>query len=240
MANTFFQFKQFKTEQAASAMKVTTDGCLFGAWAAAGVAREATYILDIGTGTGLLSLMLAQENKRAKIDAVEMDAPAAAEAGANFKASPWSKRLQVCHTTIQEYAPELVQPYDFIICNPPFFNKDLKSKQPERNLAMHSEALGLEELLDHISRLLAIDGKFALLLPFHRLEEFEILAVSKDFYPEEKIFVHQSTQHDCFRVMLLFSRQSHTPQESNLAIRDEFNDYSETFTSLLQPYYLYL
>ncbi len=167
MANNYFKFKQFTIQQGGCAMKVTTDACLFGAWVASNIQENLYYIkriLDIGTGTGLLSVMLAQQSP-AYIDSVEIDTDAAQQAQTNFKGVLWQGGLKVYETAIQHF---IGKPYDFIITNPPFFDNDLKSDDVKRNLALHSSALSLEELLANITRLLLPTGQFAILLPFHR------------------------------------------------------------------------
>lgn len=242
MANSFFQFKQFTIQQEHCAMKVTTDACLFGAWCGFIVNRQPSTVhrlLDIGTGTGLLSLMIAQKNNDTKIDAVEIDEHAVTQAASNFQASPWKERLQVHQTSIQQFNQKN-QPYDFIISNPPFFHNDLKSDHAKRNLALHSEALSLEELLQSIKINLTDDGKFAVLLPYHRSVYFEELAGAEKFYIEEKIVVKQTPHHPFFRTMLLFSKQPATATQKEIIIKDESNDYSTAFKELLKDYYLYL
>lgn len=228
MPNTYFRFKQFTVHQDKSAMKVCTDACLFGAWVAN--RTTAKRILDIGAGTGLLSLMLAQQSEAAA-DAVEIDEHAFEQAEENFNASPWSGRLKVFHTSIQEFAGVN---YDLIISNPPFYKNDLKSDDRKRNLALHSEALNLEELVGSVKRLLADKGTFAILLPFHRAVYFEDLAEKNKLYANEKVLVKQSPAHDYFRVMYLLSNielPSETVQ-SEIVINDPI------FKELLKEYYL--
>src|SRR5689334_11682345 len=144
MPNEFFCFKQFTIHQQYCAMKVCTDACLFGAWTASAITNEqlpAGLILDIGAGTGLLSLMLGQQLNNSIIHAIEIDAVAAQQAGDNFAASSWSEQLHVYNTAIQSFSP--AQQYDFIITNPPFFQNDLASPNAQRNLALHSHQLSL-------------------------------------------------------------------------------------------------
>ena len=243
MANNFFQFKEFTVQQEHCAMKVTTDACLFGAWCAAVVKSQLSTVnrlLDIGTGTGLLSLMIAQKNNNTLFDAVEIDEQAATQAASNFHSSLWHQRLQVQHSSIQQFNESTNKLFDFIISNPPFFNNDLKSDDTKRNLALHSEALSLEELLISIQKKITESGKFAVLLPYHRTEYFEGLATKENFYLEEKISVKQTPHHPYFRSMLLFSKQSVKTKQKEITIKDEFNDYSIEFKELLKDYYLYL
>ena len=240
MSNNYFQFKQFIIKQDACAMKVTTDACLFGAWAAVKMQNETNKInkvLDIGTGTGLLSLLLAQKNTTAIIDAVEIDESAAIQAQQNFQATTWGKRLQVFTTSIQRFSHSSL--YDFIITNPPFFNNDLPSENDKRNLALHSKALTLEELIQAIKINLSPNGKFAILLPYHRTESFIQLAAKHFFYVEEKVMVKQTDKHDYFRSMLLFGKEIVSIKLQEIIIKQN-DTYSNEFKNLLSDYYLHL
>jgi tRNA1Val (adenine37-N6)-methyltransferase len=232
MANNYFRFKEFTVNQEKCAMKVCTDACLFGAWAADKFSPE--KVLDIGTGTGLLSLMLAQKNN-AVIDAVEIDADASIEAGANFNASPWKERLHIFHSSIQEFHRDK---YDMIISNPPFFKNDLKSPDAARNVALHSEALSLDELLISVNRLLTEDGKFVVLLPFHRAGYFEELTGQYKLFMREKLVVKQTPGHDPFRVCYQISKSKEDLKETFIIIKDINDQYTDQFKNLLKDYYL--
>jgi tRNA1Val (adenine37-N6)-methyltransferase len=137
LGNSYFQFKQFTVHQGDCAMKVTTDACIQGAWTP--VQKDEVRILDIGAGTGLLSLMLAQKAPNAIVDAVELNEQAATQAGQNFAGSPWADRLNVICSDIQGY--RATHKYDLIISNPPFFNNSLKGPEASRNNARHTTAL---------------------------------------------------------------------------------------------------
>lgn len=220
-------------------MKVCTDACLFGAWFSTNYQLSTTnHVLDIGTGTGLLSLMFAQKNPGAIIDAVEIDPAAATQAAANFQQSPWGNRLNLLHTSIQQFYSS--HPYNLIISNPPFFENDLKSPNAKRNSALHSAALTLEELLSSIHRLLAADGTFAILLPFHRTGHFINLAAQKNYQPQQQVFIKQTLNHPFFRTILLFSNHQTPANTSTLIIKNEINQYTPAFTTLLKDYYLHL
>jgi tRNA1Val (adenine37-N6)-methyltransferase len=247
MPNNYFQFKQFTVHQEHCAMKVTTDACLFGAWAANAINNEQLIInnsLDIGTGTGLLSLMLAQKST-AQIHAVEIDGAAANQARGNFTESPWKERLHIHPTSIQQFSnPPInqltnkpINVFDFIITNPPFFDNDLKSEDAKRNLALHSSLLSLEELLQSIKNNLSAEGSFAILLPYHRTDYFINLA--KDFFLQQKTLVKQTEKHPYFRSMLLFSSKATETNESTIIIKEN-NQYTAAFISLLKDYYLHL
>ena len=239
MSNSYFQFKQFTIHQENCAMKVCTDGCLFGAWVADKMAndkKEFDTILDIGTGTGLLSLLLAQKLP-GKIDAIELDEMAAEQAAQNMEASPWKNRLQVICGDARTV--HLGRKYDLIVSNPPFFENDLKSNDTKRNLALHSEALNLEELLTVITKLLQPEGKFAVLLPYHRKNFFIKIASEQGFFLEAEVLVKQTVEHDYFRDMLLFGQCEIETVNATMIIRNG-NDYNTTFKDLLKDYYLKL
>lgn len=239
MANSYFQFKQFTVQQDKCAMKVCTDACLFGAAVADRFQRSGgrIHVLDVGAGTGLLSLMLAQKNPKAVIDAVEIDKDAAEQARDNYKASPWKDQLNIHHQPIQEFG---INTYDLIVSNPPFYENDLKSESNKRNLALHSAALGLDDLLDVMQKHLSAQGKFAVLLPYHRAANFINHALLKDFHLEEEIAVKQTPRHPYFRSILFFGRNRVTVKHSDIVINNEKGNYSDEFTALLKDYYLNL
>lgn len=224
-------------------MKVCTDSCLFGAWMANKIqdsimgktSFKPARILDIGTGTGLLALILAQKSS-AKIDAVEIEINAFEQASENFAESPWASRLKAFHTDIKHFIPE--EKYDLIISNPPFFENDLKSVAHTKNLAKHTDGLLLKDLLSVIEDLLAKQGKFSLLLPAHRAKEFITLAEEPGFYLEEELLVKQTPVHDYFRAMLLFDKEKKYPKKGTILIRNEEGKYSDEFGKLLEDYYL--
>ena len=236
-----FQFKQFTIQQEHCAMKVCTDACLFGAWVADKIKTENSKIksvLDIGAGTGLLSLILAQQTD-AIIDAVEIDEAATTQARQNFDTSPWKERLNVYNSSIQESDQQTNKKYDLIISNPPFFENDLKGDNVKKNIALHSSELSLDELLNAIDKYLKDDGLFAVLLPYHRTAYFEKLAGLK-YFLQEKILVKQTPKHNYFRSMLLFGSARAEIKEAEIIIREEDELYSEAFIALLKDYYLNL
>jgi len=237
MSNNYFSFKQFTVQQDKSAMKVCTDACLFGAWVSnKATEKPAARILDLGTGTGLLSLMYAQKSSTSQIDAIEIDPAAAVQASENFLSSPWKDRLNMIQADATCYA--FSHSYDFILSNPPFFENDLKSKKAGRNLALHSEALTLEDLLNIISRQISPKGTFAILLPWQRSAYFESLCLKKGFYLLERVSVKQTPRHAFFRTMLLFSAKENEVQDSEIIIQNSPGIYSPEFIRLLRAYYL--
>ena len=237
MANNYFQFKQFIIQQDKCAMKVCTDACLFGAL----VANENLQIascLDIGTGTGLLSLMLAQKNNRVKIDAVEIDTVAAIQAMENIAASPWKNRIQFFNEDILTFKSE--KKYDCIVSNPPFFEDDLQSADKAKNDAKHNTSLNLLQLLQVVDKYLQPQGFFAVLLPCHRLEYFIEEAKKPGLFLTKQILVKHTLKHKFFRAILFFNRKETETQFQEIIIRDEAHNYTLQFAAALKDYYLFL
>jgi tRNA1Val (adenine37-N6)-methyltransferase len=225
-------------------MKVCTDACLFGALT---VNHKPAYrtgrlqtsnCLDIGAGTGLLSLIFAQKNPGAIIDAVEIDTAAAQQAGENFSASPWKERLNIINSDILLFKPD--KKYNLIISNPPFYEDDLKSPDPNKNNAKHDTSLGLDDLLQVVKNNLSSDGSFAVLLPYHRVNYFIEEGDKEQLYLTQKILVKQTEKHDFFRGILFFSRDKVQPVNSEISIKNNEGNYSPGFVSALKDYYLYL
>ena len=228
-------------------MKVTTDACMFGAWLAEEIKNEKLIInncLDIGTGTGLLSLMLAQKtNDSVEIDSVELDKEAAKQARENGDASPWKERISVMPGDARQVVGTFCKNFDVIISNPPFYENELRSNNERKNLALHSESLRLEELLSLIKAYLNVDGTFFLLLPYKRNDEIKTLFKDHSLHIAKIIFVRQSTKHDYFRIMLngkLNHRSSEETEIGEISIWDEKQQYTDEFVKLLKDYYLHL
>jgi tRNA1Val (adenine37-N6)-methyltransferase len=225
-------------------MKVTTDGCLFGAWVAEKVgSREslAKNVLDIGTGTGLLSLMLAQKNSHLHIDAIEIDKEAAKQATENIAASPWADRIRVNHTDAKKFQTN--KSYSLVISNPPFYENELKSGKSQKDVAHHSEGLQLKDLLVIIKNNLKPDGLFCLLLPYKRNAEAKILLNEAGLHITQMTFVRQSTNHDFFRIMIMGRLTTSEPAETmidEISIKNETNQYTSAFANLLKKYYLHI
>lgn len=225
-------------------MKVTTDGCLFGAWCARELSRmdladKTNYIpqvLDIGTGTGLLSLMVAQKNPL-HIDAVEIDEAAAAQAASNIATSPFSTQIRVTETDILQLSGAS---YDAILSNPPFYEKELKSGNAVKDTAHHGHQLSWAELFKAINRVLHERGVFFLLLPYKRAGELEGYLKREHLFLNKLVRVKQSTRHSPFRMMVQGSREASALVEEELSIKDEHQQYTPEFVALLRDYYLYL
>jgi tRNA1Val (adenine37-N6)-methyltransferase len=219
-------------------MKVCTDACLFGALLPPNPLKGECHVLDIGAGTGLLSLMVAQKSPLAEIDAVEIDAAAAEQANENFKASPWHERLHIFNSDVLHFTP--AGKYDLILSNPPFYEDDLRSPQVNKNDAKHSTALNLTDLLKVAEAFLSDDGVFAVLLPYQRVEYFIREALKFHLYLNEKVSVSQTEFHGHFRGILFFSREKVRPEIFEISIKDNEGKYTNDFASALKDYYLYL
>jgi tRNA1Val (adenine37-N6)-methyltransferase len=219
-------------------MKVCTDSCLFGAWVADKIEKKRITpktTLDIGSGTGLLSLMLAQKSK-ANIYAIEIDKNSFEQTKENFISSKWQQQLNVYHSDIKEWKHDLK--YDLIISNPPFFENDLISEAKSKNVAKHHAGLSFNELIQSIKNNLTIDGNFAVLLPYHRIKYFIDVAIENNFYPEEEMLVKQTQKHNYFRGMLLFGTKKMIVNYNEIEIKNKNGKYSSQFQNLLKDYYL--
>lgn len=221
-------------------MKVCTDACVFGAHVADMIVQEQMTIhhaLDIGTGTGLLSLLLAQKTN-AVIDALEIDKKACEQARQNFGSSPWEERLNVVHEDVLQFQP--VKKYDLIITNPPFYENSLRSVNENKNAAKHDTALTLERLLKVMEKSLSNYGIIAVLLPFYRLEYFEKEAARNNLFLFNKLLLKHKANSSFFRGILLFKRERISFFPGELIIKNEDHSYTDQFTELLKDYYLYL
>jgi tRNA1Val (adenine37-N6)-methyltransferase len=251
MANSYFKFKQFTIHQNKCAMKVCTDACLFGALVAScktclptgrlpvtSDAGQLSQCLEIGTGTGLLSLMLAQKKINLQIDAVEIDTAAATQAAENIAASAWAGRIQVFNEDILNFTVK--KKYNFIVSNPPFFEDDLQSFDKATNDAKHDTALNLSQLLQVVDKYLQPQGFFAALLPYHRVAYFIEEAKKLDLFLSKQILVKHTLKHKFFRGILFFNRKETETQFLEIIIRDAEHNYTPQFAAALKDYYLFL
>jgi tRNA1Val (adenine37-N6)-methyltransferase len=239
MAKNYFQFKQFIVHQQAVPMKVCTDACLFGSWITAafkGADVDTAKVLDIGTGTGLLSLMLAQE-LRGEIDTVEIDPVAAEAAIRNILLSPWKDRITIHQGDVLQFEPSTG--YRLIVTNPPFYVNHLQASTVGKNLAKHENNLTLVQLFIYASSHLLPNGYFSLLLPVFRLEEALVLGNKLGLFIVRTALVQQTEQHTAFRVMLIFSTKQQQSISESITIRSG-GHYTPRFVDLLRPFYLYL
>jgi len=234
--NNYFRFKQFTIIQEKSAMKVGIDGVLLGAWA---FAENPKKILDIGTGTGLIALMMAQRFPVAEIDAVEVDPEACSETVFNFGQSPWNDRLQLQQISFQQFAETNVEKYDLIVSNPPFFENSVKIKTVSRELARNSENLGLPDLFSGVKKILAEHGLFSIVFPALRLNELTGTASANELFLTRLTKVKPNPGKTHHRVLAEFSFQKKTCISDELAIESMIHhDFTNEYRSLTRDFYL--
>lgn len=239
MANNWFQFKKFIIYQQLSAMKVSTDACLFGAWVARNLPATMECILDVGTGTGLLSLMLLQEHEKVRLVALEPESAAASEAEENIKRTDWKDRGTVIAESLQKFSAEnKAAKFDFIICNPPFFQNHLLGSERNRNAARHDSLLP-GTLAKESFLLTKTDGQLAVIYPENVWESWLIAARKEGWFPEQVLYVQPVPQKTPNRICGIFGKQKkHCIIEEQLQIRERNGAYSQEFNALLAPFYL--
>lgn len=234
MSSSVFHFRRFSIQQGACAMKVGIDGVLLGAWAQPG---NALHILDIGCGTGLLSLMLAQKCD-VLIDAVEIDAEAARQAAINFATSPWSERIKLYNTNIQTFVGQAMH-YDYIICNPPYYQNSPHSPHTARSIARHDSMLDTNTLLYCVGRLLTDKGHLALIIPYDGMKNFIYDAMIKQLYCNKKLIVRSKAHKTPSRVLMEFSfKEKNEPDEEEIIIHNDDGSYSNEYKKITEDYYL--
>lgn len=232
-----FKFKQFTIEQDRCAMKIGTDGVLLGAWAP--VEQNPFSILDIGTGTGIIALMLAQRSTAQQIDALEIDEQAYEQATDNLENSPWNDRLFCFHAGLDEFMEEPEDEYDLIVSNPPFYAEDYKTNNDQRDLARFQDALPFEDLIEAADLLLSENGILAVIIPFK--EEDRFLAIAKEFelYPTKITRVKGTPTAEIKRSLLALSRNKTTLFSiDELTIEIGRHEYTPEYIALTQDFYL--
>jgi tRNA1Val (adenine37-N6)-methyltransferase len=233
MSNDFFKFKQFTVKQSQTAMKVGIDSVLLGSWAS--VNGEEMNVLDIGAGSGLLALMMAQKLPAAKIVACEIDEIACQQASENISSSAWSERITLVNADIRTFMHN-PKSFDLIICNPPYFEKSLKSHDVKRNFARHNDSLPLTNLIDCVYRLLHNDGRFVLIVPENQAATVIELAEAKKLFPAKRLNVQFTATKPTSRVIFELSYILQPPEESSLIIRTG-NSYSDDYKAITKNFY---
>ena len=218
MAHSYFQFKQFIVRQDLCAMKVGTDGTLLGAWANGGPS-----ILDIGTGTGLIALMMAQRFPSSQLTAIDIDADACRQASDNAAASPFASRVSVSHVPLQRFVPPSLpsgQPtlFSAIVCNPPYFHSSLQSPDPRRTVARHTTALPRRLLFSAVARLLHPLGEFSLIIPAQCRSDIDTEAAVAGLFPSRVCSVYTSPRKPVRRFLLAFSKQPAAVETTQLLL----------------------
>jgi tRNA1Val (adenine37-N6)-methyltransferase len=237
MPNDFFEFKNFIVKQDKCAMRVSTDAVLLGAWVSS---ASTSSILDIGTGSGVIALMLAQKTQ-AHITAIDIDKDSTEQARLNVEQSPYKDRITVKHTSFQQMAALAGEKFGLIVTNPPYFIGSLKSNDENRKLARHADSLPYDELVTGVVKLLDGKGKFCLILPTVEAQKFRRLAESKGLHLSKLLRVRTTIEKDSEkRHLMQFEFKESEFSESTLVIEgDSSRTYTEEYKALTRDYYLH-
>ena len=230
MSNVFFQFKQFIVRQDLCAMKVGTDGTLLGAWA-----RGGERILDIGTGTGLIALMMAQRFEKAIVDAIDIDVGACEQARRNAAESPFGDRINICNKSLQEFADQETNTrYDSIVSNPPYFVHSLKAPDERRSMARHAETLSYYDLMKCSANMLSENGEISVVIPFDCRKHLEEAAILSGLFPSRICAVKTKPEKAPKRYLLAFTKRPVTVVLEELVIG------SDQYVEMMKDFYLKL
>ncbi|VAV86160.1 tRNA(1)(Val) (adenine(37)-N(6))-methyltransferase [hydrothermal vent metagenome] len=231
-----FVFKQFTINQDQCAMKVGTDAVLLGAWV--NIEQQPNAILDIGSGTGIIALILAQRSNSELIDAIEIDDRAYEQCVHNFESSPWCDRLFCYHASLEEFTDEIDDTYNLIVSNPPFYSEDYKSKDQQRDLARFKDAMPFFHLIDCVSKLLSRDGKFSVIIPFKEELYFTGLASKVKLFPNRTLRVKGNPNSDIKRSLIEFSFHENKTKVNELVIETSRHQYTQDYINLTKDFYL--
>lgn len=243
--NTGFQFKQFFVKHDLSSMKVGTDGVLLGAWCPTGnqlsaISNQQYRILDIGTGSGLIALMVGQRCPTAEIDAIDIDEASCRQARENFDASPWAERLHATNSSLQDWQG---REYDLIVSNPPYFVQSLKAPDAARCAARHNDTLPFTTLIAESARLLKPEGTLAVIVPCDAEETLQALAAAHGLQCSHRCYVHPKPERPAKRVMFAWQKNQlgsseTTEQTERIVLEDTQGGRSLEYQQLTQEFYL--
>ncbi len=232
-----FRFKQFSVKQDQSAMKIGTDAVLLGAWCP--IDNNPNSVLDVGAGTGILSLMLAQRSNAQQIDAIEIEENAYEECVFNFENALWSDRLFCFHAGLDEFVDDPEDEYDLIISNPPFYSEDYKTDNSHRDLARFQDALPFEDLVEAADLLLSENGIFAVVIPFKEEERFIDLCANVELFPIKVTRVKGSHTTPIVRSLLAFKRYELSVLTADeLVVEINRHEYTNEYINLTKEFYL--
>ena len=235
--NNYFQFKEFRIVQEKSAMKVNTDGVLLGAWINIDGAKT---VLDVGAGTGLISLMIAQRSE-AEITGVEIEKNAAEEAFQNVRNSKWSDRIIIQNSPFQDFVAISKSKFDIIVSNPPFFSNGIKNSNPHRAIARHNQSLPFGEIIAGAKKLLSENGKLALILPWDQAQEFIDKSIRENLYLTRSTEVKPFPDKEPNRCLMEFRREKKVILKTQMSIYDESRfEYTDEFKRMAGDFYLKL
>ncbi|RIV73661.1 tRNA1(Val) (adenine(37)-N6)-methyltransferase [Flagellimonas aequoris] len=231
-----FQFKEFTVYQDRCAMKVGTDGVLLGAWTS--LDHQPETILDVGAGTGLIALQLAQRSVAETIDAIELDEAAYEQCVSNFEGSPWADRLFCYHAGFDEFVDEIEDEYDLIVSNPPFYSEEVASGDVSRDQARQNSSLPFDELMEGVAKLLSEHGRFSVIVPFKEEGNMLDLASRNQLYPQCITRVKGNAQVEYKRSLMEFGFEKGEVQIDELIIETERHQYTDTYIKLTEAFYL--
>ncbi len=234
MSDSTFRFRQFTIHQEKCAMKVGTDAVLLGSWVDP---KCSQHILDIGTGTGLIALMLAQKST-AKIDAVDIDEGSYHQAKENFRISPWYDRVKIYHQPFQEFATNSEKKYDLVVTNPPYFHHASKPPEEARLNARHNDQLSFEELISGVKKILSDEGRFCLILPCKEGMEFMDMAQRNGLFCHELIRVKTKADKNEKRLMMEFGFQVGFLHDQEITIQEDCSAYTHEYIELTKDYFI--
>lgn len=234
MPNDWFEFKRFRVEQRKAAFKVGTDACLLGAWA--DVERN-KRILDVGTGSGVIALMLAQRSS-ALITGIDRDDQNAVQAHENFTASPWKDRLTALHASVQDFEANPL--FEHIVCNPPFFHGSTVHSDERMHRSRHDDELPLHEMLSHAYRLSSDDGSFSMVYPMERLDETLVKAQTLGWSLHKLLRIKPNAKKAANRFLAEWKKTASSLQDDTLILYGADLSYTEATKALLAPFYLHL
>lgn len=235
MSSNSFVFKQFEIKQDKCAMKVGTDAVLLGAWADA---TQAKRVLDIGTGTGILALMIAQKSE-AQICAIDIDIDSYQQAIENIHYSLWKDRIQIFHSSIQEFSKTINEQFDLIITNPPYFTDAYKAKEISRNNARHTDELPFEILIECVCKLLQPQGVFYIILPFAEAQIFKNMAKQNNLCLVQSMRIKTKADKEPKRLLMKYSFEQKIQEETEIVIEnDDRHHYTKEYIELTKDYYL--
>lgn len=229
-----FKFKQFSITQEKSAMKISTDSVILGAWINS--IKSPKTVLDIGSGTGLLSLMVAQHFPNSIITAIEIEQDAFEETVYNFAQAKWHKNLNAIHTSLQNFNPKTS--FDFIITNPPYFVNSLHNQSNKKTTARHTSALSFQDIIHFVKKHLDKQGNLALILPINEFKQFQQLAEKQHLFLINELLLKPNHKKPINRVCGLFSFQKTPKTSTTLQVRNELNLYTSKHKELTQAFYL--